>query len=40
MSGFACAALPKGCHADSAPAVERLDMTRYRANGVQAWTRR
>jgi hypothetical protein len=32
--------LPKGCDADPAPAVERLDMARYRANGFQAWIRR
>jgi hypothetical protein len=40
VAELAHGALPKGCDADPAPAVERLDMTRYRANGFQAWTRR
>ena len=33
-------ALPDACPAGDAPAVERLDVTRYRANGLQAWIRR
>jgi hypothetical protein len=32
--------LPKACGADPAPALERLDMARYRATGQQAWIRR
>jgi hypothetical protein len=45
VSGFivtelARGALPKACAGGAAPAIERLDMSRYRANGVQAWIRR
>jgi hypothetical protein len=32
--------LPKACDTDPAPAVERLDVARYRATGMQAWIRR
>jgi hypothetical protein len=32
--------LPRECGAEAMPAVERLDMARYRANGLQAWIRR
>ena len=32
--------LPRECGAEVVPAVERLDMARYRANGMQAWIRR
>jgi hypothetical protein len=32
--------LPKACGIDAAPPVERLDMTRYRATGMQAWIKR
>jgi hypothetical protein len=32
--------LPRECGADGVPAVERLDMARYRANGMQAWIKR
>ena len=34
------AELPKACPDEPAVAIERLDMARYRANGVQAWVRR
>jgi hypothetical protein len=34
------AELPQACPVEPAAAIERLDMTRYRANGLQAWTRR
>ena len=34
------AGLPRECGAKAIPAFERLDMARYRANGVQAWIRR
>lgn len=34
------AGLPRECGADGLPVVERLDMARYRANGLQAWIRR
>lgn len=34
------AELPKACPAEPAPAIERLDMARFRASGIQAWTRR
>jgi hypothetical protein len=33
-------ALPDACPASDAPAIERLDVGRYRANGLQAWIRR
>jgi hypothetical protein len=33
-------ALPDACPAGDAPAIERLDVGRYRANGLQAWIRR
>jgi hypothetical protein len=29
--------LPRACTGDAAPVAERLDMTRYRANRMQAW---
>ena len=34
------AELPKACPAEAAGTIERLDMARYRARGVQAWMRR
>ena len=34
------AGLPRECGAEVMPEVERLDMARYRANGLQAWIRR
>jgi hypothetical protein len=34
------AGLPRECRAEETPAVERLDMARYRASGFQAWIRR
>lgn len=34
------AGLPRECGAGAMPAVERLDMARYRASGLQAWIRR
>ena len=33
-------ALPDACPAGDAPEVERLDVARYRTNGLQAWIRR
>ena len=33
-------ALPDACPAGDAPEIERLDVGRYRANGLQAWIRR
>jgi hypothetical protein len=33
-------ALPDACPAGDAPEIERLDVARYRANGLQAWIRR
>jgi hypothetical protein len=33
-------ALPDTCPAGGAPEVERLDIARYRTNGLQAWIRR
>ena len=32
--------LPRECGTEVMPEVERLDMARYRANGLQAWIRR
>ena len=34
------AGLPRECGTEVMPEVERLDMARYRANGLQAWIRR
>ena len=34
------AGLPRECGAEAMPEVERLDMARYRASGLQAWIRR
>jgi hypothetical protein len=40
VSDLARNALPDACPATDAPGVERLDITRYRANGIQAWIRK
>ena len=40
VSDLARNALPDACPAGDAPEVERLDVVRYRANGLQAWIRR
>jgi hypothetical protein len=40
VTELASADLPKACPAVPAPAIERLDLARFRASGVQAWTRR
>jgi hypothetical protein len=40
VSDLARDALPAACPAGDAPEVERLDVARYRANGLQAWIRR
>ncbi len=40
VSDLAREALPDACPAGDALAVERLDVTRYRANGLQAWIKR
>jgi hypothetical protein len=40
VSDLARNALPDACPAGDTPEVERLDVGRYRANGLQAWIRR
>jgi hypothetical protein len=40
VSDLAHDALPEKCPAGEAPEIERLDLARYRSNGVQAWIRR
>jgi hypothetical protein len=40
VTELASAELPKACAALPAPVIERLDPARYRASGIQAWTRR
>ncbi len=40
VSDLARDALPGACPAGDDPEVERLDVARYRANGLQAWIRR
>jgi hypothetical protein len=40
VSDLARDSLPESCPAGDAPGVERLDVARYRANGLQAWIRR
>jgi hypothetical protein len=40
VSDLARDALPDTCPDGDAPGVERLDVIRYRANGLQAWIRR
>jgi hypothetical protein len=40
VSDLARDALPEACPAGDAPEVERLDVVRYRANGLQAWLRK
>jgi hypothetical protein len=40
VSDLPRAALPRECPRAEALAVERLDVTRYRENGLQAWIRR
>jgi hypothetical protein len=40
VSDLARAALPGACPAGDAPEVERLDVARYRTNGLQAWIRK
>jgi hypothetical protein len=40
VSGLPREALPSECPAVEAFAVERLDIARYRANGIEAWIRR
>lgn len=40
VSDLAREALPAACPPGDAPPVERLDVVRYRAKGLQAWIRR
>ncbi len=40
VSDLARNALPDACPAGDAPEVERLDVVRYRVNGLQAWIRK
>ena len=40
VSDLARNALPDACPTGDTPGVERLDVARYRANGLQAWIRR
>lgn len=40
VSALARNALPDACPTDDTPEVERLDVVRYRTNGLQAWIRK
>ena len=40
VTGLAREALPEACPAGETPEIERLDVARYRTNGLQAWIRR
>lgn len=40
VSDLAREALPESCPPGEPPEVERLDVARYRANGLQAWIRK